>query len=313
MKSIKIIKTGAYFPEILVENSKIEKKFELEDGYIKKRTGIKSRYYTNELPEEMAKKLVQKMFEQNEEYIKDIGLIVVATVTPTQFIPGISNYIQKTLNIQNCICLDMLAGCAGFINAVDIAHKYLSTNIVKKALVVGIEQISKFLDKKDISTSIVFGDGAGAILLEATKEQKKYYSVIQSTIDEKEILRAQINQKNELHIEMKGKEVYKYAVTKTVENIHKLLEETGETLDNIKYIVPHQSNAKIIRAIASRLGKEESKKMYMNIKDIGNTFCASIPIALNEMFEKQLLEKGDKIILLGYGGGLNTGSILLET
>ena len=110
---------------------------------------------------------------------------------------------------------------------------------------------------------------------------------------------------------MEGKEIYKYAVTKTVENVKELLEKSGESLENIKYIVPHQSNMKIMKAIANRL-KMENNKIYTNIENVGNTFCASIPIALSEMMKNRLIKKGDKIILLGYGGGLNTGSILIE-
>ena len=144
-------------------------------------------------------------------------------------------------------------------------------------------------------------------MLERTKENKKYFSNIKSDSTNNEILKCNANQK----IHMEGKEVYKYAVTKTVENIEELLLQAGENLKNIKYIVPHQSNKKIMKAIASRL-KINTEKMYINIETKGNTFCASIPIAISEMQEKELLKEGDKIILLGYGGGLNTGSILLE-
>lgn len=311
MKSIQITKTGAYFPEIMLENEKLEQKLQLEPGYIQKRTGIKTRYYTNETQQEMARKLMQKMFA-NQEEVNGIGLIIACTTTPTQFMPGISNFIQQILKIPNCICFDILAGCAGFINAMDIAQKYLTTSSIQKALIVGIEQLSNFFDKKDVSTAIILADGAGGIVLEQTKEHKRYASKIEANIDTKQILSTSIDLKRNLHLEMKGRDIYKYAVTATVENIQKLLQETGETLNNIKYIVPHQSNLRIIKSIASRLGKQETKKIYTNIQNAGNTYCASIPIALHEMFQKGVIETGDKIILLGYGGGLNTGSILLE-
>ncbi len=311
MKSIKITKTGAYFPEIKLENQKLEQTLQLEQGYIQKRTGIKTRYYANETQQEMAKKLMQKMFD-NQEEAKDIGLIVVCTTTPTQFMPGISNYIQQVLGIQKCICFDILAGCAGFINAMDIAQKYLTTSHIQKALIVGMEQLSKFFDATDPTTAIILADGAGGIVLEQTKEQKIYASKIEANMDAKQILSTKIDKTRNLQLEMKGRDIYKYAVTATVENIQKLLQETGETLSHIKYIVPHQSNLRIIKSIATRLGKQEMKKMYTNIENVGNTYCASIPIALDEMFQKGVLEAGDKVILLGYGGGLNTGSILLE-
>ena len=154
-------------------------------------------------------------------------------------------------------------------------------------------------------------DGAGAVLLEKTSENKKYYSNIETTIDEKDILKTYVKDKK-LKLEMNGKEVYKYAVTETVKNLEKLLKESNETLENIKYIVPHQSNLKIIKSIANRLGTDIINKMYINIDKFGNTFCASIPIALDEMMRKKIIKPGDKIILLGYGGALNTASILIE-
>ena len=242
---------------------------------------------------------------------KDIDLIITATTTPTNIMPGISNIIQKELGIKTCIAFDILAGCAGFINAIDIAQKYIETTTAKKALVVGIEQLSKYINKADTGTSIILSDGAGAVLLEETSENKKYYSNIETTIDEKDILKTYMKDKK-LKLEMNGKEVYKYAVTETVKNLEKLLKESNETLENIKYIVPHQSNLKIIKSIANRLGTDIINKMYINIDKFGNTFCASIPIALDEMMRKKIIKPGDKIILLGYGGALNTASILIE-
>ena len=182
MKSIKIIKTGAYFPDIIVENRELEEKFNLESGYIQKRTGIKTRYYTSKTQKEMAKKLIQKMFEDDKSSVQDIGLIIVSTTTPIEFMPGISNYIQKILEIENCICFDILAGCSGIINAIDIAQKYLVTSSTKKALIVGIEQLSKFLDSQDISTGIILSDGAGGLLLEKSEENKKYCSNMNSPV-----------------------------------------------------------------------------------------------------------------------------------
>lgn len=309
MKSIKITKTGAYLPEIKKKNEELEKELKLENGYIKKRTGIEERYYLK--PEEEQKDIAKKLVKNTLKDEKDIDLIITATTTPTNIMPGISNIIQKELGIKTCIAFDILAGCAGFINAIDIAQKYIETTTAKKALVVGIEQLSKYINKADTGTSIILSDGAGAVLLEETSENKKYYSNIETTIDEKDILKTYMKDKK-LELEMNGKEVYKYAVTETVKNLEKLLKESNETLENIKYIVPHQSNLKIIKSIANRLGTDIINKMYINIDKFGNTFCASIPIALDEMMRKKIIKPGDKIILLGYGGALNTASILIE-
>ena len=310
MRNIEIISSGSYLPKIEVNNQQLEKELKLEEGYIEKRTGIEKRYYAKEETiEEMAKKAVQNLLEKNQskDIIQQIGLIIVATTTPNYLMPGIANKIQKELQIKNAICLDILAGCSGYINALDIVRMYLATEKVEKALVIGVDKLSEYTEKQDVGTSIILSDGAGALLLSTTTKEKVYMSNIKAEIDEDEILTCKVNEK----IKMNGKEIYKYAVTNTVKNINELLDKSNEKLENIKYIVPHQSNTKIMKSMMSRLKIDESK-MYMNIKDTGNTFCASIPIALNEMIEKNLLHEGDKIILIGYGGGLNTGSILLE-
>ena len=267
MKSIKIIKTGSYLPNVKITDKELEEKLNLEKGYIKKRTGIETRYYAkDEKIEDMAKKAVLDLLKKEE--IKDIDLIITSTTTTNNLMPGISNYIQEELEIENAITLDILAGCSGYINALDIARLYILAGISKKALVVGVDILSKYVDEKDIATAVVLSDGAGAILLEETKEEKMYFSQIEGNIDKNKILTCKSDEK----IQMKGKEVYKYAVTKTVENINKLLEKAGLTLDDIKYIVPHQSNIKIINGITSRL-KVDENKVYKNIKNVGNTFC----------------------------------------
>lgn len=178
---------------------------------------------------------------------------------------------------------------------------------IENALVIGVEVLSKYTNPKDIGTAILLGDGAGATLIGRSKEQKKYCTKIESEAEKGEILTCHANQK----IYMDGKSVYKYAISKTVENVETLLKENGEEIKNIKYIIPHQSNIRILEKISEKL-KIDFSKLYVNIQEVGNTFCASIPIALDEMIEKKLIAEGDKIILLGYGGGLNLGSILLE-
>ena len=307
MRNIEIIANGKYLPKKEILSKDIEKKLNLEEGYIEKRTGIIKRYYVEtEKIEDLAINVVKNLF--SKEISKDnIGLIIVATTTTDKLMPGISNYVQKALNIDKCICLDILAGCSGYINAFDIASMYIKTGKVEKTLIIGVEVLSRYIDLEDINTSIILADGAGATLVGSTNTDKKYYSNIKAEGENNHILECKSNS----NIYMEGKEIYKYAVTKTVENVKELLEKSGENLENIKYIIPHQSNMRIMKAIANRL-KIETNKIYTNIENVGNTFCASIPIALNEMMENGLLQKGDKIILLGYGGGLNTGSILMS-
>ena len=309
MSNIHIVSNGIYFPQKQIKNDELEKTLNLESGYIEKRTGIKNRYYAvNETIQEMAVEAVKNIFI-SEEQKQNIDLIIAATTSTDMLMPGISNYVQKELGLSPCICFDILAGCGGYINAFDIAKAYIDSKNIRKALIIGADKLSGIIDKKDIGTAVVLSDGAGATLVEKEEStsQKIYVSNIKAEEDKNHILAYQYGK----NVYMNGKEVYKYAVTRTVENVNELLEKANITLQDVKYIVAHQSNLKIIKAIASRLhiGME---KMYTNIQERGNTFCASIPIALHDMQKQQLLKTGDKIILLGYGGGLNTGSILME-
>lgn len=294
MENIRIIASGIYLPKNKVNSREIEKKKNLEENYIKKRTGIEQRYYAKEEKvEELANEAVKNLFSKINTEPKDIDLIIVATTSTNNLMPGIANYIQKKQQIHNCICLDILAGCSGFINAFDIAKMYIQIGKINKAIVVGVDILSKYTNPDDIGTSIILSDGAGAVLIEKTENPKEYYSYINAEGENNEILTCKAEDK----IYMDGIEVYKYAVTETVKNINKLLELSNEKLENIKYIIPHQSNLKIIKAIANRL-KIDEEKVYSNIQTIGNTFCASIPIAICKMQEKGLLKNGDKVILL---------------
>ena len=310
MSNIHIIANGIYFPQRQIKNDELEKILNLESGYIEKRTGIKNRYYAiKETIQEMALGAAKNVITLADEK-QDIGLIITTTTSTDMLMPGISNYIQKKLEIPPCICFDILAGCGGYINAFDIAKVYIDSRDIKKALIIGVDKLSEIIDKQDIGTAVVLSDGAGATLIEKEETydyQKMYISNVKAEEDKNNILTYQYGK----NVYMNGKEVYKYAVTKTVENINELLEKANISLNSVKYIVAHQSNLKIMKAIASRLhiGMD---KMYTNIQERGNTFCASIPIALYDMQKSNFLKKGDKIILLGYGGGLNTGSILME-
>lgn len=309
MKNIKIVATGSYLPPNKVNNKTIANELKITEDFIYKRTGIQTRYYSkDETIEEISIKSVQNLIEKNSQIdINKVDMIIVATTSTNLLMPGISYKIQEHFDIKNCMCLDILAGCSGFINAIDIARNYIAIEKVNKALVVGVDILSKITDKTDLSTSIILSDGAGTVLLEKKETDKQYESIIKSEGQKGKLLVSKLNE----NIKMDGKEIYKYAVTETVKSIKNLLKISNTDINEIKYIVPHQSNIKIMNSIASRL-KVDISKMYINIENVGNTFCASIPIAIDKMFEKNLLKEGDKIILLGYGGGLNTGSILME-
>ena len=285
MNSIKIVISGMYLPKREVDNAELNKKFNIDDNWIYHRTGIKKRYWAeDETTSDLAIRAVENLKKKSNIDLNKVGLIIVASTNYENAMPGISFELQKKFDISNCMCMDILAGCSGYINAIDIARKYIELDEVEYALIVGVEKLSKYLDKDDINTAILLGDGAGATLL-TCKENEKIY--------------------------MDGKKIYKYATVRVAENVKQLLEKEKLDISEIKYIVPHQSNLKILTSMCNKIGATE-EQMYINISDVGNIFNASIPIALNEMLDKKMLHENDKIMLVGYGGGLNLGSILIE-
>lgn len=307
MNSIKILATGMYLPEIEIDNKYFNDKFNLEEDWIYKRAGIKKRYWTeNEQTLSLAIKAVEDLQKNNNVDFSKVGLIIVSSTNYEDAMPSISFEIQKKFNIEKCICMDILAGCSGYINSIDIARKYIELDEIEYALVIGVEKLSKYIDKNDINTAILLGDGAGATLI-GKAENRRYAQNIESIGQEGDILTSKENSK----IYMDGKKIYKFGTARVAQNINKLLEKEGLSVSDIKYIVPHQSNLRILNSMREKIGANESQ-MYINITNVGNTFNASIPIALNEMVRKNLLKKQDKIILVGYGGGLNLGSVLIE-
>lgn len=324
MNWTQMIASEKYLPKHKIENEALNQRFDLEENWIEKRTGIKTRYYAkDETIEEMAIKVVEKLLNKVQIPKEKIGQIIVATTSSRLLMPGISFKIQKALGIESCMCMDLLAGCSGYINGFDIIQKNIMLGEIEYGIVVGAEKLSDFTEQEDVGTAILLADGAGATLLGKSETKKEYACKIESLIEGQESLTCNSNVDEKIY--MDGKKIYKFAVTKTVENIKKLLEKNGETLENIKYIVPHQSNKKILESICERLGVPISK-MYINLDRVGNTFNSSIPIALAEMEEKKLLNnlnlnegedlnegegKKEKILLIGYGGGLNLGSILI--
>lgn len=308
MNSIKILATSTYLPNKKISNEYFQEKYNLPANWIEKRTGIKDRYYsTEESIIDLAINVSKKLILENNVEANEINGIIVATTSTDKIMPGISFEVQKSLNIKKCMCLDILAGCSGYINAFDIARKYISCGDLNRVLVIGVEKISKYLDFDDKNSAIILGDGVGATLLAKCNESKKYFSCIESIGENNEILVCNNNEK----LYMDGKSIYKFAVSKTTENIESILSNSAIDKNEIKYFLFHQSNIRIIESICEKL-EIDSTKTYINLDRIGNTFCASIPIILDEIIKKDLIKSGDKILLAGYGGGLNLGSIIIE-
>lgn len=296
-----------YLPKQVIDNSYFNSLFNLDENWIYKRTGIEKRYWAQEeKTSDLAIKAVENLISSNNIDLKKVGLIIAASTNYEDSMPGISFNIQKKFEIENCMCLDILAGCSGYINAIDIARKYIELDEIEQALVIGVEKLSKYIDKTDINTAILLGDGAGATLI-GKATNKLYAKNIESIGKQGDILTCKENKP----IYMDGKKIYKFATARVADNINSLLKNNGLDIENIKYIIPHQSNLRILTSMAEKINAAP-EQMYINISGIGNTFNASIPIALDFVVKKELLKQNDKIILVGYGGGLNLGSILIE-
>jgi 3-oxoacyl-[acyl-carrier-protein] synthase-3 len=298
---------------------------ETSDKWISERTGIKERRIsTGETTSELAVKAARRALEDAGIKAEELDLIIVATITPDKFFPSTACTLQKELNAHKAMCFDISAACTGFVYGLDIAAQYIRTGVYQKALVVGAEVLSKISDWTDRNTCVLFADGAGAAVLSRGEEGllssftgadgtggdflacnamplKNAFFSGESDETEGKIP----------YLTMNGKEVFKFAVKIMVECINQVLGKEGCTLEDIKYIVPHQANTRIVEATAKKLGISIGK-FFMNLDKYGNTSGASIPIALDEMARNGLLSKGDKIIIVGFGAGLTYGAQIIK-
>lgn len=308
MEHITILANACYLPKSKRTNAQLAQSLGVTEEYIFKRTGVQARYIAEqETIEDVAIQAAKKVLEKANQPKEEIGMIVVATTSAQKLMPGIAFQVQRALEISNCNCMDILAGCAGYITAFDIARNAIAVGQIQKALVIGVDKLTHYLNPEDVGTAILLADGAGATLLGASKTPKQYVSHMQADGALGDMLICQAGG----NIQMQGQKVYRYAVTQTVQNVKEILEKANVEMRDIHYVLPHQSNKKIMDKIAQRLQLQEGV-LYSNIETVGNVFCASIPIALSEMEDQHVLQKNQKIILLGYGGGANTASILLE-
>lgn len=268
MNNIQIIASSSYLPKTRISNQFFNSKFNLSEDWIKKRTGIENRYFAkDETIIELGIKVSKRLIVENQIDKNNIDGIIVATTSTDRLMPGISFEIQKALEIENCMCLDILAGCSGFINALDIARKYITLEELNNVLIIGVEKISKFLNFEDVNTSIILGDGAGALLLTSSKTKKVYYSNIKSFGKDNEILTCNNNEK----LYMNGKNVYKFAINKATSNIIETLDKANLSKEDIKYFILHQSNSRIIDSICEKLDISKNK-VYTNLDKVREYF-----------------------------------------
>lgn len=322
MHEVKIVGTGSYVPPNVVTNDDIAQFVQTNDEWVKERTGIKERRISkDENTSILAIKAAKAALKNSNVSAKEIDLIIVATTTSDYFIPSTACLVQKELEATKATCFDLAAACTGFIYGINVATQFIKTGQAKTALVIGAEVLSKIVDWDDRGTCILFGDGAGATVLQRSCEKGivSVYTGADGTGGEfLECSGVPLNNafngnKEETNnkVSMNGRQIFKFAVNIIKECINNVLEDSGYDLNDIKYIVPHQANHRIIDVACKKLNVSEDK-FYVNLDKYGNTSGASIAIALDEMVQKGLLSKGDKIILVGFGGGLTFGAELIE-
>ena len=322
MSNVGIAGTGAYVPSLAVTNDDISELVETNDEWIMKRTGIRERRISQgEDTSDMASKAALCALERADVEPKDVELIIVATISPDMFIPSVACLVQSKIGADDAACFDINVACSGFVYAMEIAQSMMKSMNYKNALIIGSETLSKVINWKDRSTCILFGDGAGAAVLKRTEEpgiMKSYLKSEGKKGDALTIGAADFNTpfskesvERDRHIYMNGGDVLKFAVNALADSVNKVLDETGLSMDDIKYIVPHQANVRIIQSAAKKL-HTDLDKFYINLERYGNTSSASVPIALNEMYEKGMLKKGDKFILVAFGGGLTYAATMIE-
>jgi 3-oxoacyl-[acyl-carrier-protein] synthase-3 len=311
-KFARITGTGSYLPPRIITNSELEKTLDTSDEWITERTGIKERRVVDgESTCDLALEASKKALEMAEIKACEIDLIILATTTPDKIFPATATILQNRIG-ANCPAFDLQAVCAGFVFALTTAQQYIENGTYKNVLVVGSEAFSRIVDWSDRSTAILFGDGAGAVVLSRDNKTGIKFSKIHSDGSYLSSLHVNNNYINEIgYVEMSGNEVYKIAVKQLSNLAEEILRESNLTANDISWMVPHQANIRIISAIAKRINLPMSK-VILTIETHGNTSAASIPLALDVSVRDGRIKKGDKLLLEGIGGGFSWGGILLE-
>ncbi len=314
----KIIAVGSYLPEKFLTNSDIEKIVDTTDSWIIERTGIKKRHIAadNQLTSDIATAAALRAIENSSIKASEIEMIIVATTTPDLTFPATATTVQAKINAKNAFAFDIQAVCSGFVFALNTADNFIKSGQVKNALVIGADILSRIVDWKDRNTCVLFGDGAGAVILQATTDENS--GIISSNLHSdgslNNILKTtggtSSNQKSGF-IEMAGKEVFKHAVDKMVKSVLAALEKANLKVSDIDLLVPHQANARILNAVAERLGIAK-EKVVITVENHANTSAASIPLALDQANKDGRIKKGDIVVLEALGGGLTWGSIVLR-
>lgn len=328
LRSVRIAGTGSYVPEKILTNHDLEKMVETSDDWITSRTGIKERRIAakDEFTSHLAIHAGQKALDQAGMRGEDLDLIIVATITPDTLTPATACYVQQSLDAYRAVAFDISAACSGFLYALEFARVGIAGGTFKNALIIGAEKLSAFVNWTDRDTCVLFGDGAGAAVLTAKDDNHSSGCILSSHLGtdgkQTEILNipgggsaCPITLKNaDQHLAalaMQGREVFKCAVNAMRQASEIAIEKAGLTPDDIKLVIPHQANLRIIDAIKDRLGIEKDR-VYINLDKYGNTSAAAVAIALDEANRSEAIKTGDHVLLVAFGAGLTWASTVIE-
>src|SRR3989338_2180210 len=317
MKYSKIIGTGSYLPKKVLTNAELEKMVDTTDEWIVQRVGVRRRHLvadSGDTTVSMAEAAARAAINAAKIDVNDIDLILVGTASPDQLFPSVACHIQKKLNITNeCPAFDVNAGCSGFIYVMNIADQYIRSGAAKNVLIVGVDTLSTIVDWTDRSTCILFGDGAGAAILQQSETPGILATHIHADGQYSNLLfteNALWSKKEVNYLQMQGSEVFKVAVNKLGEIVDQTLAKAKIDKHDIDWLIPHQANMRIIQAMAKKLDLSMDK-VIVTIEDHGNTSAASIPLALDFAVRNNKIKRGDKLLLEAFGAGFAWGSALV--
>lgn len=318
--TIRIMGTGSYLPENIVTNDDLARIMDTSDEWIASRTGIRARHLVKEeTTAQMSAEAAKKALDEAGMKAEDLDLIIVGTLSGDYVTPSTACEVQAILGAEKAVAFDINAACSGFMFAMNTAYAYIHSGIYQNALVIGAETLSKLMDWNDRSTCVLFGDGAGAAVVRADKTGLIHFT--QGADGSKGMVlscRGRMNNnplvKNSVkpdYVSMDGQEVYRFAVSTVPASIQKVLEEADLEVTDIKYFLLHQANIRIIQSVAKRL-KADMNKFPTTLEHCGNISAGSVPILLDEVHKKGMLQRGDKLVMAGFGAGLTWSAAVME-
>ncbi len=324
MKKVGIIGVGEYLPEKILTNKDLEKLVDTSDEWITTRTGIKERHQVlpGQATSDLAFKAAQQALADAKLKAEDLDLIIVATITPDMPFPSVASIIQDKLGAKKAACFDISAACAGFVYGLSVAEKFIACSAYKNALVIGAEVLSSITDWQDRNTCVLFGDGAGAVVLSEVKKGGIISTYLGCDGSKVGILNlpaggsrnpatSETVRNRQHYLKMQGNELFKIAVNTMTDAAQTVLKQAKMSFSDIDLIIPHQANARIIMAVAKKLGIPE-ERVYLNIERCGNMSSASTVTALCEAVKESKVKKGDIVLLDAFGAGLVWGACIIE-